>query len=286
MNKKPAFSVQTVTVKMLIWFALLLFLIFALFPYYWMFVTALKPRGEIFQSPPTLFPSTFVWTNLTIPWRQFPVAQYFANSLFITAWTVVLDVLVGALAAYGMIRRRLRGAKLIIFFLLFTQLLPGAVTIAPFYFWMKNLGMLNTYTGLILSYVAWTLPFTILLLRAYFLEAFPQELEDAARIDGSGRLRTFISVLLPISVPGLVAAAAFSFILAWKEFLWASIMITTGARKPISVGLRDLIGEGGGVQYMSEFMAIAIATTIPAFLFFFIVQRYIASGLTAGAVKG
>ena len=261
------------------------FLAYVLFPYYWMLATALKPKIELFVSPPTWIPSELVWENLIIPWRLFPIARYFANSIFVTGSTVVLAVIIGAMAGYGLKKAGARLGALIISLLLFTQLLPGIVTTVPFFFWMRRLGLLNTYIGLILPYLAWTLPFAILMLRAYFVDAYPTDLEEAATIDGCSRIQTFIRVVLPLSVPGLIAAGSFSFMLAWKEFLWASIMLSSGRKRPIAIGLRDLIGEGGSVQYISEFMAVSIATTIPAFVVFFFVQKYITGGITAGAVK-
>lgn len=262
-----------------------LFMVFALFPYYWMIVTALKPKSALFESPPSFFPNEIVLQNLVNPWRLFPVARYFSNSLLVTGATVVIGVFVAAMAAYGLSRPRFRIGSYVISFLLFTQLLPGTATIVPFYFWMRQLGLLNTYPGLILPYLAWTLPFMILMLRAYFLDSYPRELEESATVDGCSRIQVFGRIVLPLSLPGMIAAGAFAFMLAWKEFLWASIMLSSGNKKPISVGLRDLIGQGGAVEFISEFMAVAIAATIPAFLLFFITQRYIAGGITAGAVK-
>lgn len=261
------------------------FLIFVLFPFYWMVITALKPKTELLVSPPTFWPTAVVPENLWLPWKMFPVARYFTNSFIVTGGTVVFGVFFATMAAYGLSRPRFRWRHLVVSFLLFTQLLPAIATIVPFYFWMRQLGLLNTYPGLILPYLAWTLPFMILMLRAYFQNSYPRELEEAAIVDGCSHVQTFIRIVMPISMPGMVAAGAYAFMLAWKEFLWASIMLSSGSKKPISVGLRDLIGEGGAMNYISEFMAVSIATTIPVFIIFFIGQKYIAGGMTSGAVK-
>jgi ABC-type glycerol-3-phosphate transport system permease component len=260
-------------------------MVFALFPYYWMVITALKPKTALFESPPSLFPTEIVLDNLIRPWRLFPVARYFSNSLLVTGVTVFFGVLIATMAAYGLSRPRFKMGQYVIMFLLLTQLLPGTVTIVPFYFWMRQLHLLNTYIGLILPYLAWTLPFMILMLRAYFLDSYPPELEEAATVDGCSRIQVFLKIILPLSMPGMIAAGAFAFMLAWREFLWASIMLSSGVKKTISVGLRDLIGQSGTVEFISEFMAVAIAATVPAFLLFFFTQRYIAGGITAGAVK-
>lgn len=269
------------------WFVLIssCFLIFVLFPFYWMTISALKPNTELFSSPPTWFPSRIVWENLINPWRIFPLARYFANSLFVTGTTVAATVVLASMAGYSLSRVGFRGSKLIILLLLICQLLPGIVTIVPFYFWMYRLGLVNNYAGLILAYIAGTLPFSTLMLRAYFGSAYPVELEEAAMIDGCSRMGAYLRIALPLSIPGIVAVGAWAFMLAWKEFMWASIMLSSGSKKPLAVGLRDLIGEAGQMNYISEFMAASVATTIPAFVLFFLAQRYVTSGITAGAIK-
>ncbi|WP_321299795.1 carbohydrate ABC transporter permease [uncultured Sphaerochaeta sp.] len=262
------------------------FLVFVLFPYYWMLITALKPKSDLFLSPPDLFPKRIVLSNIIEPWKLFPVFTYMKNSIYISTITILLNVFFGSMAAYGLNQPRFKtSSKYVMTFLLITQLLPGMATLVPFYFWMTQLNMLNTYIGLILPYLAWTLPFTILMLRAYFKSAYPKELEEAARIDGCSRMAIFWKIVIPLSAPGLIAAGANAFMLSWKEFIWASIMLTSGSKKPISIGMRDMIGQGGGVTYIQEFMAVAILAVVPAFVLFFFTQKYIAGGITAGAVK-
>jgi len=270
------------------WFGVisLCFLIFILFPFYWMVISALKPNTELFSSPPTWFPSSIVWKNLLKPWRMFPLARYFANSIFVTGVTVFATVALASMTGYSLSRMRFKGTRIIVTLLLVTQLLPGIVTIVPFYFWMYRLGLVNKYFGLILAYIAWTLPFSTLMLRAYFSGAYPVELEESAMIDGCSRMGAYIRIAVPLSVPGMIAVGAFAFMMAWKEFMWASIMLSSGSKKPLAVGLRDVIGEAGQVQYISEFMAASVAVTIPVFVLFFLAQKYIAGGITAGSIKG
>jgi len=189
------------------------------------------------------------------------------------------------MAGYSLSRVKFKGTRLIIVLLLITQLLPGIVTIVPFYFWMYRLGFVNTYVGLILPYIAWTLPFSTLMLRAYFGSAYPVELEESAMIDGCSRMGAYLRIAMPLSIPGIVAVGAWAFMMAWKEFMWASIMLSSGSKKPLAVGLRDLIGETGQMNYISEFMAASVATTIPALVLFFLAQKYVTSGITAGSIK-
>ncbi len=262
------------------------FLIFTLFPYYWMLLTVIKPKAELFELPVTFIASSVNLKNFITPWRIFPIATYFANSIVITAISVLITTMLSSMAAYGLHNQKFRKyAKYIVVFLLITQLLPGTVTVVPFYFIMQKIGLVNTRVGLILPYIAWALPFSILMLNAYISSGYPQELEESAKLDGCTNLQIYRKIAFPLIAPGLVAAGANTFMMSWKEFMWASIMLTSGSKKPLSIGLRDMVGEGGAVDYIQEFMAVAILATIPAFIIFFITQKQISGGLTAGAVK-
>lgn len=262
------------------------YLIMVLFPFYWMLSTALKPKTDIFLSPPLWFPSRVTLSNFVAVWHSFPLARYFINSISVTSVTVVFSVILASMAGYALSRIKFRGGTLFMGLLLFTQLVPGIITIIPFYFWMMNLGLLNTYTGLILAYITWSVPFSTLMLRSYFKDSCPIEVEESALIDGCTRFSAFYRIALPISAPGLVAVGANAFMLAWNEFMWASIMINSGELKTLSVGLRDMIGESGSVDFISEFMATAVLAAIPVIVIFFFAQRHIQGGLSVGSVKG
>lgn len=262
------------------------FIVTVLFPYYWMVMTALKPKTELMLSPPKWFPSYLTLEHFVSSWTVFSVPKYLLNSTYVAASTTVLAVLIASMAAYSLSRLRFRGSILVVTLLLITQLIPGIVTIIPFYFWMMELNLVNTRLGLILSYTTWAIPFATLMLRGYFITACPPEIEEAALIDGCTRWQAFWRVLMPISVPGLVATGAYAFMIAWNEFMWASVMLSRGDLKTLPVALRDMIGEAGNVEFLSEFMATSVICTIPVLLVFFYAQRFIVSGLTAGAVKG
>jgi len=264
----------------------ILYVLYVGFPFYWLFLTSIKPKTELFILPIKWWPSKFEWYNYISVWKSFPLSRYFLNSIMVTTLTVILAVTISSSAAYALSRIRFKGNNTIITLLLITQMLPGIVTLVPFYFWMMNLGLLNTYWGLILAYSTWSIPFCTLMLRGYFKTACPQELEEAALIDGCTRFSAYYRIALPLSVPGLVAAGAFSFMLAWKEFMWASIMISSGALKTLPVGLYDMIGEGGNINFLTEFMTASVLTCIPVLIVFFVFQSYIVSGLTQGAIKG
>jgi len=277
---------KVLVVKVILIILGLLYILYVGFPFYWLFLTSVKPKSELFILPIKWWPSKIEWYNYISVWKSFPLSRYFLNSIFVTTITVVLAVFISSSAGYVLSRIKFSGSNTIITLLLITQMLPGIVTLVPFYFWMLNLGLINTYWGLILAYSTWSIPFCTLMLRGYFKNACPQELEEAALIDGCNRFSAYYRIVLPLSVPGLVAAGAFSFMLAWKEFMWASIMISSGALKTLPVGLYDMIGEGGNINFLTEFMTASILTCIPVLVIFFVFQSYIVSGLTQGAVKG
>ncbi len=275
-----------ISVKTIIWFLIISYLIFILFPFYWMFLTAVKSQEEIYKVPPNWFPDNFKWSNFTEVWKAFPIARYFLNSIFITLTTTIVGVSLAALAAYSLWRYNFKGSVWLISILLLTQMLPNVVTMSPFYFWMQQLGLVNNYLGLILAYSTWSLPFCTLMLRSYFRSAFPVALEESALIDGCTRFQAFYKIVIPVSAPGLVAAGTFAFMLGWREFMFASIMLNKGHLKPLAVGLFDMMGQGGEIQYLSMFMAASVMTVVPVIILFLFGQKYIIQGLTSGAVKG
>lgn len=150
---------------------------------------------------------------------------------------------------------------------------------------LQRLHLINSYAGLIIAYVSFSLPFGVLLLAGYFRASFPSELEEAALLDGCTWFSSFVRIVLPISTPGIVAIGTYSFLGAWNDFLWASLLMNKGPMKTIQVGLRDFVGEFG-VQGMNNFMAACVMAAIPAIIIFALFQKYIVQGMSAGAVKG
>jgi ABC-type glycerol-3-phosphate transport system permease component len=167
-----------------------------------------------------------------------------------------------------------------------SQLIPGTLPFISFYFLMFNAHLTNTYQGLVIAYTVWGIPFCTLMMKSYFSQSVPMALEESATIDGCSRLGIFFKIALPISVPGIAATAIYSFILAWNEFMWASVILTDNALKPASVGIYDYIGQYGGISNMSLTVTTAVIITFPAIILFGFLQKYLISGLSAGAVKG
>lgn len=260
---------------------------FVLLPYYWMVVTAVKPTEEVMVSPATLLPSRISLDNFSRVWQSIPLGSYMKNSLVVSVAVTAVSVVFATLCGYSIsryIRRRAQKVSLVL--MLCTQLIPGIVTMISLYFIMFNMGMTNTYRGLIIAYTVWAVPFCTLMIKGYFDTAIPREIEESARVDGCSQFGTFFRICLPISVPGIISTAIFAFILAWNEYMWASILLSGNKLKPVSVGVYDFIGQYGANTKLALTMTAGIFITLPAVIIFAFLQKYLISGLAAGAVKG
>lgn len=269
------------------WAVMLFATIFVLFPYYWMFITSIKPREEVMLSPPSWLPSRLDFSNYVQVWESLPLLRYMANSIFVALTTTVICVVIASFCGYSISRfakRRLQKTTTVL--MIISQLIPGTLPFISFYFLMYNAQLTNTYQGLIIAYTVWGIPFCTLMMKSYFSQSVPIALEESATIDGCTRVGIFFRIALPISVPGLAATAIYAFILAWNEFMWASVILTDNALKPASVGIYDYIGQYGGSSNMSLAVTTAVIITVPAIVLFGFLQKYLISGLSAGAVKG
>ena len=259
--------------------------LFTLFPILWMFTISIRPSKELYITPfryipptPTLENFVNVVTNrTTVPAH---LEQGFVRTAIVAVCSTVLAVIIASLAGYALARFRFRGREPYGVLMLTTQMMPAVLFLVPLFIIFRGIGLINTLPGLILSYLTFSLPFCIWLLRGYF-EGIPAELEEAALIDGCSRLQALIRVVLPLAAPALVATGAFAFINAWNEFLFAFIL--AGEKPLLTVQLYSFIGQYGP-QY-GNLMASALLVATPPVILFLLMQRYLISGLTAGAVK-
>jgi len=258
-------------------------------PIVWMFSTAFKPRTEIFSLTPHILPAHPTLSNFGRVFSGSAIGlsfwTFFRNSLFVTAAAVLASALLSLLAAVAVARFRFRFRTSFLIMLLVVQMLPQQALVIALFINFRALDMLDSLSGLILVYTAFALPISIWMLRN-FVAAVPREMEEAAAIDGAGPARIFWRILFPLVAPGLVATSVFSFIYAWNEYIFALTFLTPNypAKFTLPIYLTYFMG-----QRSSDWGAIMAASslyTIPPIVFFLIVQRRMARGLVAGAVKG
>jgi multiple sugar transport system permease protein len=252
-----------------------------LFPIYWMVITSLKNNGEIFLTPPSLFPKQIDLSGYTNQLNA-QIGHSFMNSLIISLSAMVIVVILSIPSAYGLARYRLRWKSGILMFFLITQMLPTTLILTPLFIMFKNVGILNTFLAPILANATLGIPFSVLIMRTYFLAA-PKELEDAACIDGCNPFTAFIRIMIPISLPGIIVSAAFSFLFAWGDLIFSLTFIRNQNMWPMTAGIYQSIGQYG-VQW-NAMMAFATIVVAPVIVFFIFLQRFLVSGLTNGAVK-
>ena len=260
--------------------------VFVLFPYYWMIITAVRPANEVAVSPAKLVPGGFQLDNFVSVWQSIPLLKYMRNTVIVAVIVTLLSVFVACLCGYSISRNIWRRLHRISFVLLLTtQLIPGVLPLAALYFIFFRVGLNNTYLGLIVANLMWSLPFCSLMMKNYFDAAIPPSLEESASLDGCSKFGTFFRICLPISIPGVISTAIFSFITTWNEYMWASIILSNDDLKPVSVGIYDYLGQFGANSKMALTMTVATLVTIPVVLLFAFLQKYLISGLSAGAVK-
>ena len=254
------------------------------FPVFWMISTAFKPDDQINSFEPTWFPGSptirhfteaihrpFFWTDVK-------------NSIVIVLVAVAIAMVLAFLAAVALAKYRFTGRKAFIVLMIGIQMLPSAGLIIPLYVLLARYHEVNTLTGVIVTYLTFVLPFSVWTLRGFIL-GIPKELEEAAMVDGSTRFGAFARILLPLVAPGLVATSVFAFITSWNEYIFARVLLNDSAKQTVTVWLSYFLGTGRQTDW-GALMAASTLTAIPVVIFFLLVQRRIAFGLTAGAVRG
>ncbi|MCY4541343.1 MAG: carbohydrate ABC transporter permease [Rhodobacteraceae bacterium] len=254
------------------------------FPFYWMFVTSIRPSTEIFEFPPRVLPSAdSVFSPYLTLFEETDLAQWLLNSTGVSAATAFFACLFGAMAAYALSRFRFSGRETSQVVLLMTQMFPAILLALPMFVFFSRLGLLNSLFGLSLAYLAFLIPVAAVLLKAFF-DAIPVELEEASLIDGASRIGTLFRITLPLSLPGLASTFLFCFIISWDEFLFARMFIRQPDNWTVSLGLASFSGEF--VTPWDQVMAAATIITLPVAVIFLALQRYLVRGLTSGGVKG
>jgi multiple sugar transport system permease protein len=251
-------------------------------PVLWMLSTSLKNDTEIFTIPPRWIPMDVTVIAFQRIWTDYPFARYFFNSFFVVSVSTLISLAFSCLAGYGASRFHFRGKGMFLTFLLVTQMFPSIMLLIPFYKIIQTLGLINTHTALIMTYISFTIPFCSWMMMGYF-QSIPKELDEAAAIDGSGRFRTFSQIVLPLALPGVAATAIYSFITGWNEYMFALVLTQSETMKTVPVGIGQLIGQYKVMW--NDMMAASLVAIIPLIIIFLFFQRFLISSLTAGAVK-
>jgi multiple sugar transport system permease protein len=257
--------------------------VLVLFPFYWMTITSFKSEDQMRSLVSMFWPRPLVGENYGQLLSKTDFVAWYGNSATVAIASTLLATAVGTIGAYALARLRFLGRGFLASATLITYLVPPSILFIPLYAQMRNLGLANSLGGLIAAYPSFTVPFVTWLLMGYF-ESIPEELEEAAMIDGATRFGAFSRIVLPLAAPGVLAAALYAFTQAWNEFLYALVFITDGRLRTLPVGLASFItGDVYGWGYL---MAGAVLTTLPVIAAYIYLQKYMVEGLTAGGVKG
>lgn len=278
---------ESIFEKIFFYFSLAFFTSFIGLPLYGMIMTSIKPLEDV-QVNTTLIPTRFDFGTYIRMWKTVPLLDYIKNSFVIISVSTFLAVFIAIFAGYALQRFVFRGKKIFGNSLIVAQMLPGVLLLLPIYLIFVSIQnatgfiLVGSYTGIIITYLTFALPFSIWILAGYF-QSIPYDLEEAAFIDGCNNFQVMSKVILPVAKPGIIAAAVYSFILGWEEVLFASIL-TDESTRTVAVGLRNF--STASTTYWNEMMAAAVIVTLPILILFLIVQKHIISGLTSGGVKG
>jgi multiple sugar transport system permease protein len=262
---------------------LAIYLLVATFPFYYMGLTSLRTQKDVYDRAHMLTPRNLTFENYATVLGTTGMRIWLTNSTLVALASTTIAVAISVLAAYSLARLRFFGSQTLAKSVLFMYLVPSSLLFIPLYLIISNLRLLNTLWALIISYQTFNVPFCTWLLLGYF-RSLPEELEDAARIDGCSRLGVLGRIVLPLAGPGIVTAFIFGFTNSWNEFLFAVVMAQRTELRTVPAGLYTF--QVGDVLLWGQLMAAALIATLPVVLLFMLVQRFVVQGLTVGAVKG
>jgi multiple sugar transport system permease protein len=253
------------------------------FPILWIASTSFKTREQVTE--PNLLPNPITFDNYAWVLEESPFLLHLRNSVILAAEVMVVSVVLGSMAAYGLARFRFAGRRVISRLVFLAYLVPTILLVVPIYITLSDLNILNTQAALVVADTAFVLPFCLTLLVGFF-EGIPRELEEAALVDGCSKLQAFRHILFPLAAPGIMTAAMFAWVLAWNEFLFALTMVHSDGLKTLPIHLSWYRGPSVGFEVWGPMQAEAMLYSLPVILIFLWLQRYLAEGIMGGAVKG
>lgn len=256
---------------------------FVLLPVTWMVITSLKSMQDITLSKGIkLFPSGPSVTNYLTIWSDYPLLSYIKNSLLSVGGSTVFAILCASLCGYGLSRYEFKGKKFLLSFLLITQMFPAVMKIIPYYKILVNIHLNDSTIGLMIVYASFSIPFCTWMMYGYF-RTISISLDEASRIDGCTPLATFLKVILPLTIPGLIATTIYAFLQNWNEYMFASVLISTDSKKTLTFAISTM-ADSYRIQW-NYLMCASIIASVPTMIIFIFLQKQLIAGMTAGAVK-
>ena len=259
------------------------YFLIVVFPIYWVVITSFKPSAEILdRSVITYFPHTFTTENYSTLFRMMDYGVYIKNSTIVALLTALVVTILSILSGYALSRYKFTGKGLILLFFLVIQVIPGILVLIPLYSFFAEAGLINTKFSLLVYYICGNLPFCSITMRSFF-QRIPDSLEEAAMVDGCGKIQTIIKIVLPIMLPGIASVFVFGFLGGWNELIGATIFVSTAENWTIPVALKALIGKNN-IEW-GVLMAGGVIALLPTGILFAVMQKFVVEGITAGAVK-
>jgi multiple sugar transport system permease protein len=278
---RPRFHVRVRFLDALWYFVVTALALAVLLPFLWMIVTSLKGQSEVFAYPPTWIPKQLIWQNYLKVWEEAPFGRYFLNSTIVALAVTAGQLVSCVLAAFAFARMQFKGKNILFLVFLSTTMISTQVTLVPSYMIIKTLDWVDQYPALIVPFLANA--FGVFLIRQYF-RTIPRELEEAARLDGCGRLRFLTTILLPLSTPILASQALFAFLGNWNSYLWPLIVTNQDTMRTLQIGLRYFVNGEGATQW-NVYMAAAVIVSIPVILIYFLVQKTFVESMASTGLK-
>ncbi len=283
MEIKKAKTPKQRILRVLLYLGVILTCLVILYPYFVMFVSALKSRAEIYAINGTILPVKWLWNNFIEVWQKAPLLRYMINSIIVAGGATCIAILCGVPAAYALARMRFKGRNVFFGLVIISQMFSPVVLLIGIYRVMSTMNLTNSLLGLIFIDAAFNQAFAIWLLRGTFISISP-DMEQAATVDGCNRLQALIRVLVPMSAPGIVTTLIFVFINAWNEYTIALTLISSDLKKPLTVGIT--IFNGYNMIEWQYLFAASLFATIPVIILFVSIEKHLVSGLASGGVKG
>jgi len=270
--------------RLMLYFFVTLTMLFFLFPFYWILITSIQPKGQLYLPTPNFIPRNITIDNFisVLGGGKVNIAIALKNSLVVAVITTAVCIIFGIFAAYAFARLKFKGSNVVFIALIFVEMLPPVALLIPFYLIFKQLSLTNTLQGLIIMQTSWLLPIVTWILYSYF-KTIPKDLEDSARIDGASKVGALVKIIVPLSLPGVVSSAVICFVFSMGEFMGAMAIINVQKVQTLPLALAQFVTKYS-IEY-GNITASAVLTIIFPVIFVLIFQRYIIKGLTAGAVK-